>query len=176
MQKVSRSKFELYWKPIKSPDEPSDWSVEGRGGLTSWKNLGYIPTEDFDPYGVGPFTRSISRTVEHAYNDFCIAEMARGLGHSADEEKYLERSENWKNMYKADQTSFVNGMTDSPDKIVDTGYVGFLQPKYLMALLATKTQLSVHHFTTSHPATSVPTAMKHMEGAPGCTLSSYLKT
>lgn len=46
--------------------EPNNWSVEGRGGLLSWKTLNYIPTEDFDPYGVGPFTRSISRTVEYA--------------------------------------------------------------------------------------------------------------
>ncbi|RAL58918.1 hypothetical protein DID88_009209 [Monilinia fructigena] len=35
-------------------DEPEDWSIEGRGGLHSWKTLGYIPTDDFDPYGVGP--------------------------------------------------------------------------------------------------------------------------
>lgn len=58
-------------------DEPLNWSVEGRGGLNSWKNLHYIPTDDFDPYGFGPFTRSISRTVEYAYDDFCIAEMAK---------------------------------------------------------------------------------------------------
>lgn len=24
-------------------DEPFVWSVNGRGGLTSWKDLGYIP-------------------------------------------------------------------------------------------------------------------------------------
>jgi putative alpha-1,2-mannosidase len=59
--------------------EPLNWGFEGRGGLTSWKLLNYIPTDDFDPYGVGPMTRSISRTVEYAYNDFCIAEMAKGL-------------------------------------------------------------------------------------------------
>ncbi|KAI9642587.1 hypothetical protein NHQ30_009392 [Ciborinia camelliae] len=112
-------------------DEPADWSIEGRGGLTSWKNLGYIPTEDFDPYGVGPLTRSISRSVEYAYNDFCIASIAQGLGKSSDVEKYLARSENWKNMYKADQTSYVNGSTDAPNSIVDTGFTGFLQPRYL---------------------------------------------
>lgn len=28
--------------------EPYDWSNEGRGGLDSWKSLGYIPVEDFD--------------------------------------------------------------------------------------------------------------------------------
>lgn len=48
-------------------DEPPNWAVEGRGGLHSWKNLHYIPTDDYDPYGVGPFTRSISRTTEYGY-------------------------------------------------------------------------------------------------------------
>ena len=104
-------------------DEPLNWSVEGRGGLTSWKDLNYIPTDDFDPYGVGPFTRSISRTVEYAYNDFCIGEVAQGLGNAADYEKYVDRSGYWKNMFKDDQTSYINE--------TDTGFVGFLQPKFL---------------------------------------------
>lgn len=76
--------------------EPPSWDVEGRGGLHSWKNLHYIPTEDYDPYGVGPFTRSISRTVEYAYDDFCIAEMASAFNKSADAEKYYGRSGYWK--------------------------------------------------------------------------------
>lgn len=98
-------------------EEPQNWSVEGRGGLTSWKNLGYIPTDDFDPYGSGARTRSISRTVEYAYNDFCIAEMAKGLGNQADYDKYISRSKNWVNMFKADQTS--------------RNFSGFLQPRYM---------------------------------------------
>lgn len=40
------------------------------------KNLHYIPTDDYDPHGVGPFTRSISRTFEYAYDDFCVGELA----------------------------------------------------------------------------------------------------
>jgi putative alpha-1,2-mannosidase len=48
--------------------EPANWDVEGRGGLTSWKNLHFIPTDDYDPYGSGTRTRSISRTVEYAYS------------------------------------------------------------------------------------------------------------
>ncbi|OCL08078.1 glycoside hydrolase family 92 protein [Glonium stellatum] len=103
--------------------EPLNWGIEGRGGLQSWKSLGYIPTDDYDPDGSGPMTRSVSRTVEYAYDDFCIAEMAKGLGNTADYEKYTRRSGNWKNMFKADQTSFING--------TDTGFVGFLQPKFL---------------------------------------------
>ena len=98
-------------------DEPLDWAVQGRGGLHSWKNLHYIPTDDYDPYGVGPFTRSISRTVEYAYNDFCIAEMAHGLGNSGAAQKYSDRSGYWVNMFKADQKS--------------QNYTGFLQPKFL---------------------------------------------
>ncbi|KAB8298599.1 hypothetical protein EYC80_000778 [Monilinia laxa] len=112
-------------------DEPADWSIEGRGGLHSWKTLGYIPTDDFDPYGVGPFTRSISRTVEYAYNDFCIASIAYGLNQTADAEKYISRSENWKNMYNPSQKSYVNGSTNAPNSIVDSGFTGFLQPRYL---------------------------------------------
>nr|OQO21230.1 hypothetical protein B0A51_09314 [Rachicladosporium sp. CCFEE 5018] len=103
--------------------EPSNWAVEGRGGLTSWKNLHYIPADDFDPYGVGPFSRSISRTGEYAYDDFCIAEMARGLGNQADYEKYLARSEYWQNLYLASQTSYINA--------TNTNYTGFLQPRSL---------------------------------------------
>lgn len=121
--------------------EPLDWAVEGRGGLKSWKELHYVPTDDYDPYGVGPFTRSISRTVEYAYDDFCIAEMARGMGNTADYEKYIERAGYWRyvllplkpldhttdalssNMYLPDQTSSING--------TDTNFTGFLQPRYL---------------------------------------------
>ena len=102
---------------------PSTNTTTGRGGLTSWKSLGYIPTENLDLDGVGTETRSISRTVEYAYNDFTIALLARGLGHTADYEKYLARSGNWRNMFKADQRSVVKG--------VDTGFEGFLQPRYM---------------------------------------------
>ncbi|KAL0263718.1 hypothetical protein SLS55_002699 [Diplodia seriata] len=84
-------------------EEPPNWAVEGRGGLTSWKKLGYIPADDYDPLGVGVFTRSISRTVEYAYNDYVIALMAQKLGKTDDYEKYLERSNNWKNLFKEDE-------------------------------------------------------------------------
>ncbi|TWU70541.1 hypothetical protein ED733_000887 [Metarhizium rileyi] len=113
-------------------DEPAIWTVEGRGGLHSWKTLGYIPTDDFDPYGVGIFTRSISRTVEYSYNDFCIAEMARGMNKTGDAEKYLERSANWQNMFDSTSRSKLNitGSRNTAD-LVDSGFQGFLQPRYL---------------------------------------------
>ena len=104
--------------------EPYDWSNEGRGGLDSWKSLGYIPVQDFDYKGFGTMTRSLSRTLEYSYNDYVISQISSGLGKTSDVEKYQERSGNWQNLYKPDQTSsFANG--------TDTGFVGFFQPKYL---------------------------------------------
>ncbi|XWW98837.1 hypothetical protein V2A60_006840 [Cordyceps javanica] len=103
-------------------DEPLEWSIHGRGGLRSWKALGYIPYLDYDPLGFGTNSRSISRTLEYAYDDYCLATMAGGMGHADLEAKYLQRSTNWRNLWKADQASFINGS--------DTGFRGFFQPKY----------------------------------------------
>ena len=103
--------------------EPIDWSNEGRGGLMSWKSLNYIPVQDYDYVGFGTYTRSISRTLEYSYNDFCISEMAQGMAMTADVGKYQQRAGNWKNLWKANQTSFVNG--------TDSGFTGFFQPKFL---------------------------------------------
>ncbi|KAH9827365.1 glycoside hydrolase family 92 protein [Teratosphaeria destructans] len=104
-------------------NEPFDWGVEGRGGLQSWKRLGYIPVLDYDYLGFGPDFHSISRTLEYAYDDFAVAQMAHRLGHTADAAKYLARSDNWRRLYKADQTSFWPNGTD-------TGFTGFFQPRY----------------------------------------------
>lgn len=103
--------------------EPLEWSYHGRGGLQSWKLLDYIPYLDFDPVGFGTNSRSISRTLEYSYNDFCLATLGQGLGRSDVYDKYVARSTNWRNLWKADQKSFING--------TDTGFTGFFQPKYL---------------------------------------------
>ncbi|KAL4811072.1 glycosyl hydrolase family 92-domain-containing protein [Aspergillus unguis] len=103
-------------------NEPLEWSYQGRGGLKSWKELGYIPYLDFDYAGFGTNSRSISRTVEYSYNDYCVGVVGKALekeGH----EVYLKRAGNWRELYKEDQTSLING--------TDTGFVGFFQPKYM---------------------------------------------
>jgi putative alpha-1,2-mannosidase len=102
-------------------DELSMWDYSGRGGLESWKTLAFIPIHDNDTEGYGLKTRSVSRTVEFAYNDFCIAEMSERLGHVDDAAKYFSRAGNWRNLFKEDQNSSING--------IDTSFVGFLQPR-----------------------------------------------
>ncbi|KAI6086437.1 glycoside hydrolase family 92 protein [Hypoxylon rubiginosum] len=102
--------------------EPLEWAFHGRGGLKSWKDLSYIPYLDFDPAGFGTNSRSISRTLEYAYNDFCLATLAQGLGRDDLYNTYVQRSANWQNLWKSDQDSLINGN--------DTGFLGFFQPKY----------------------------------------------
>jgi len=102
-------------------EEPPNWDYEGRGNLKAWKSLGYIPLDDTDTNS-GLKTRSISRTVEYAYNDFVIALIAKDMGKMDDYDKYLKRSGNWRNLFKEDQTSSIYDE--------DTGFVGFLQPRW----------------------------------------------
>ncbi|KAJ5180567.1 CAZyme family GH92 [Penicillium capsulatum] len=104
-------------------NEPLEWSYEGRGGLQSWKRLNYIPYLDFDYLGFGTNSRSISRTVEYAYNDYALGILGKGLGKS-NYTTYLSRSKNWQNLYKHDQASFLENGTN-------TGFTGFFQPRYL---------------------------------------------
>ncbi|TID17781.1 glycoside hydrolase family protein [Venturia nashicola] len=108
--------------------EPFDWCCQGRGGIDSWNALGYIPVQDFDYKGFGTVTRSISRTLEYSYNDFCISEMAAGLGgRQSDVEKYTRSSRNWLNLFNPATPSF----RETKNSTTDTGFVGFFQPKYL---------------------------------------------
>lgn len=89
--------------------------------IIGWKALNYIPYLDFDYLGFGTNSRSISRTLEYSYDDFCVATLGRGLK-SANYTTYLSRSSNWLNLFKSDQTSTINGVL--------TNYTGFFQPKY----------------------------------------------
>ncbi|KAK5117370.1 hypothetical protein LTR62_005988 [Meristemomyces frigidus] len=105
-------------------EEPYDWCCEGRGGLDSWKTLDYIPAQDFDYKGFGTMTRSISRTLEYSYNDFCISQISSGLNYQTDKEHYRQTSTNWLNLFRADQASYLPNGTN-------TGYTGFFQPRFL---------------------------------------------
>lgn len=66
---------------------------EGRGGLHEYNTLGYVP------YGID---RAGNRTVEYAYDDFCIAEVSKGLGYEDYYERFLRQSSNWKNLWRKD--------------------------------------------------------------------------
>ena len=68
-------------------------SSSGRTGHEYYNTLGYIP------YNVG-INENVARTLEYAYDDWCILQLARKMGRPEDElRKWEARSCNWKNVF-----------------------------------------------------------------------------
>lgn len=80
-----------------------------RAGSYLENDRGWIPVGTYE-YG-----SDCSKTLEFAYNDFCIAQVAKGLGKQEDYSKYLQRSRKWKNLWNAG--------------LVSDNYSGFINPK-----------------------------------------------
>lgn len=70
----------------------------GRSGLKEYLSLGYAACDKV--------TESVPNTMELAYDDWCIAEMAKALGKKEDAELFTKRALNYKNVYDA-QTGFM---------------------------------------------------------------------
>ena len=60
-------------------------------GLDDYKALGYIPSE-----GEG---ESVSKTLEYAYDDWCIAQVAGDLGLEDNYRRYIQRAQSYRNLY-----------------------------------------------------------------------------
>jgi predicted alpha-1,2-mannosidase len=65
-------------------------------GLKDYMEIGYVPDEK----GKG-LNNSVSKTLEFAYDDWTIAQIANKLGNKDVEATYLKRSESYKNVYDA---------------------------------------------------------------------------
>ena len=66
----------------------------------------------YDKYGYLPFDiikrESVSRTLEHAYDDYCAAKLATALGKTADAAFFSKRAGNYKNLF-CPETKFMRG-------------------------------------------------------------------
>jgi predicted alpha-1,2-mannosidase len=60
-------------------------------GLDSYKKYGFIPVQKE--------SESVSKTLEYAYDDWTIAQMAKSLGKEDDYKTYTERAQNYKNVF-----------------------------------------------------------------------------
>lgn len=60
-------------------------------GLEQYRKFGYIPA---DMEG-----ESVSKTLEYAYDDWCIAQVANRLGHEGDYRRYIQRAQYYKNVF-----------------------------------------------------------------------------
>lgn len=78
-------------------------------GLDAYKKNGFISIDDEH--------ESVSKTLEYAYDDWCIAQMAAILGYSDDYQYFMMRSQNWKNLFNGKNTFIQpkkNGGWDTP--------------------------------------------------------------
>lgn len=85
---------------------PKDDEAEGRGGLKEYNSLGYVP------YGIA---RGGNRTVEYAFCDWSIAQVAKHLNKTKVYDQYMAQSERWKNLWRKDY--------------VHNGATGFIMPR-----------------------------------------------
>ncbi len=78
---------------------------EGRGGLTDYNSLGYVSTD---------YVRAGNRTLEYAYNDYCLAIVAKAIKRRGEYWRFIKQSDNWQNLWR---------------NIEDHGSRGFIMPK-----------------------------------------------
>ncbi len=72
----------------------------GRIALSEYLELGYVPADKYD--------HATARTLDYAYDDFCLAQVAGVLGKPEDQAKYRARALSYRNVYDA-ATTFMRG-------------------------------------------------------------------
>ncbi|MDR0363642.1 MAG: GH92 family glycosyl hydrolase [Bacteroidales bacterium] len=88
---------DAYMKGIRSYDIKKAYqamkssAMNDKFGLKSYKSNGYVPA---DVEG-----ESVSKTLEYAYDDWCIAMMAKELEELNDYEYYIRRAQSYKNVF-----------------------------------------------------------------------------
>lgn len=84
-------------KALKFPNPPISADA-ARSGLNFLNELGYIPADRV--------TESVPKTLEFAYDDWCIAQMAKELEKENDYRLFMNRAENYKKVWD-EETSFM---------------------------------------------------------------------
>lgn len=67
-------------------------SSTGRLGHEYYNTLGYVPYDVNIP-------ENAARTLEYAYDDWCIAQVAKKLGNTEDAKQLEKASQNYKNLF-----------------------------------------------------------------------------
>lgn len=79
----------------------------GRRALDSYLKFGYIPLEDSVPDAFHT-CEQVSRTLEYAYDDFALAQIAAALGKEDDYNALVERARNYRHVIDP-RTGYVQG-------------------------------------------------------------------
>ena len=84
-------------------------NIDEYRGIGSYKKNGYIPYNVTDKYNTENW--SLSRTLEYAFDDFCIAEMAKKMGKTELADEFYKRSQNYRNVFNP-ATGFMQPIDD----------------------------------------------------------------
>ena len=86
--------IELLWEALKhGANSHLKGTASGRVAFEAYNRLGYVPNN----IGVG---QNVARTLEYAYNDWCIYQIAKDLGRPKKElDLYAKRAMNYKNLF-----------------------------------------------------------------------------
>ena len=77
-------------------------NIDEYRGIGFYKDNGYVPYDVTDPYNADNW--AMSRTLEYAYDDYCIARMAEAMGRDSIASVFYKRAENWRNQYNPNTT------------------------------------------------------------------------
>lgn len=72
-------------------------NIDDYRGIGLYKTLGYVPYDVEDPYNADNW--SLSRTLEYAFDDYCIAVMAQKMGKKDIADEFFKRSQNFRNVF-----------------------------------------------------------------------------
>ena len=84
-------------------------NIDEYRGIGSYKKNGYIPYNVVDKYNSENW--SLSRTLEYAFDDYCIAEMAQKMGKTELANEFYKRSQNYRNVFNP-ATGFMQPIDD----------------------------------------------------------------
>jgi predicted alpha-1,2-mannosidase len=105
--------IETAWKYMRKNafETPSDYADyldgKGRRALRTYLEYGYIPLED-EVLEAFHQREQVSRTLEYAYNDWVLSEVAKKMGQQDDYLELKERARNYVNVFDP-QRGWVNG-------------------------------------------------------------------
>ena len=106
---------------MKNATVASTGIYDARVGIEDYIRLGYVPTDKY--------RESCVRTMEFAYDDWCIAQVAKDMGREDLYEMLMARSKNYRNVLDP-ETKFIRGRNsdgswrDPNDQAVSTWAVG----------------------------------------------------
>ncbi len=79
-----------------------DWQLAYEACVNSATHPEYDATAEYEELGYVPYdleNESVSKTLEYAYDDYCIARFAKALGREADAQRFSKRAMAYKNLF-----------------------------------------------------------------------------